>query len=393
MKILLLAAVLTAATSAVAAPDAPATSAPVSPAATAPAVALSPYDELVKTARAQFDAKDFAGAQKTTEQMLAIAQTPKEKSDALRRLGQTLDSQGRYAEAREIWQKMLPLIRDSPDDLSLARLVIASSYANQEMWQPAADGFAEVLKDPLVKDKSVIRLALATAYSNLKQTDKAREQLALVAADQTMEADMRGFAQFTIGKTYLDEGKFDEARQNVEAAEKIPGISREIIIGVNDTLGLIAQKQNRPADAAKAFAQERVFLMMKAIDQTNAKDLEGAIASYKAVLNTGTPELPVEPAIHLQIGNAQTKLEKYEDARVEFQKVLDAAPMRLNATETQSDNPFKIGAYLGLARIDIAEKKFDAAREKLNKALQIPNLPEKSAVLVEDLLNSLPPKP
>ena len=385
MKTLLLTALLLAATGAVAAPNAPATP-------TAPAAALSPYEAKTQAAHEQFDDKDFVGAQKTMEEALVLAQTPKEKSDAMLSLAQALDGQKKFAEARAIYQKMPPLLQDAPSDLATLNVLIAISYFNQEMWQQAADALAEVVKNPLTENRSMLRFPLSVAYTNLEQPDKAREQLALVAADEKIEADLRGVAQFTIGKNYLDESNFDEARKNVEAAAKIPGISREILIGVNDTLGIIAGKQDRPDDAAKAFATERAFLMMKAIDQANAKDLAGAIASYKAVLNAGIPELPIELGVRLQIGNMQTKLGKYEDARVEFQKVLDAAPIRLNATGTQSDNPFKIGAYLGLARIDIAQKKFDAAREKLNKALQIPNLPEKSAVLVEDLLSSLPPK-
>ncbi len=429
MKTLLLATVLIAATGAVAAPDAPANNAPA--AQTAPAIALSAYDQLTLTAKAQFDAKDFAGAQKSVEESLELAQTPKEKSDALRRLGLALNGQKRYAQARETWQKMAPLIQDSPEDLYSMRLAIASSYSDEEMWPQAVAAFVELVNEPRVENKSLFRMALATAYNNLKQTDKAREQLAIVTADPTAPATLRATAQIFLGKTYAEASNFDkareqfanvvadptvpaalrglaqisigqayfdqsnlgEARRSVEAAEKIPGFPRDFLIGTQRLLAEIAEKQNRPEDAAKAYSTQRVFLMIKAVDQANAKDLEGAIASYKAALNAGTPEIPIELGVRLQIGNAQTKLGQYEDARVEFQKVLDAAPMRLNATETQSDNPFKIGAYLGLARIDIAEKKFDVAREKLNKALQIPNLPEKSAVLVEDLLNSLPPKP
>ena len=371
-------------------PGAPAETTPATQ--TAPAVALSPYDELVKTSRAQFEAKDFAGAQKTVEQMLAIAQTPKEKSDAMLRLGKTLDAQNRYAQAREVWQKMLPLVQDSPDDLSLARLVIASSYANQEMWQPAADGFAEVLKDPLVKDKSVIRLALATAYISLKQTDKAREQLALVAADETMEADMRGFAQFSIGKIYLDEGKFDEARQNVEAAAKIPGVSGEILIGVYDTLALIAGKQNRPDDAKQAFTNERSLLMQKADGQYKAKDFDGAIASYKAALGAGVPEAIIELTAHQQIGSALQAQEKYDEARAEYQFVLDTELDPSDKSQMQMLPLIKPGAYIGIANGYIAQKQFDKARETVTRMLEMPNLLAPFRLSAEALLKQLPPK-
>lgn len=387
MKTLLLATLLLTATGAVAAPTTE-----TAPTQNPFAVARSPYDAKRQTATEQFDAKDFVGAQKTIEAALELAKTPKEKSDAMLRLGKTLDSQEKYAEARAVWQKMLPLIQDSPEDLYLARLLIATTYFNQEMWAQAAPAFVEVINDPRAENKSALRFPLATTYINLKQPDKAREQLAMVAADETMPADVRGGAQFTIGKTYLDESKFDEARQNIEAAAKIPGVSGEIFIGVNDTLGLIAQKQNRLKDAAKAFAVARSLLMQKADAQFKAKDWQGAITSYKAALITGIPDPMTKLIAHQQIGSSLQSQEKYDEARAEYQFVLDTELDPSNPSQMQILPLIKPGAYIGIANGYIAQKKFDSARETLNRMLEMPNLLPPFRQSAETLLKKLPPK-
>ena len=386
MKTLILASVLIAATSAVAAPGAPAMQ-------TAPAVA-SPYEAKRKTATEQFDAKDFVGARKTIEAALELAQTPKEKSEAMLRLGKTLDAQNLYAEAREVWQKMLPLVQNSPDDLYLARLLIGTTYYNQEMWQPAADAFVEAINYPGGENKSGLRLPLSTIYVNLKQPDKAREQLALIAADETMEADVRGFAQFNIGKTYLDEGKFEEARQNVEAAAKTPGVSGEILIGVYNTLALIAGKQNRPDDAKQAFTNERSLLMQKADGQFKAKNWKGAIESYQSALKAGVPDPRTELVAHLQLGTAYQSLADNDAAITEFQYIVDTEPIESDPNQPQVLKMMKPLALMGLAKSYIAQKQFEPARAALNRFMDYDDvlsiLRRKEA---QNLLQSLPPKP
>ncbi len=395
MKTLLLAAVLTAATSAVAAPAVAAPDAPATQ--TAPAVA-SAYDELVNASRAQFEAKDFAGAQKTVEQMLAIAKTPKEKSEALRRLGQTFDAQEQYDKARETWKQALTLTKDSPSDSSFLNLMIGQTYYKQENWQLYIDAALPLLDSFRADEgatKSAFRIQLGEAYSKLGQQDKAREQLALVVQDETLSTDLRGVGQLNLAENYRESDEDDKARPLYEALTKIPEVSGDLLIGAYRGLGEIAQKQNRADDAKSAFDNARSLWMQKADGQYKAKDWNGAIASYKHALETGVPENNVELVAHLQLGQAYQETGDNAAAVAEFKYIADTEPDASDKSQPQLLKTLKPLALMGLAKGYIAQKQFEPARAALNKFMgYADDLP---AMLfrkeAQNLLKSLPPQP
>ena len=397
MKILLLLATLLVAASVIAAPDAP-TAPPQNPFA----VPLSPYDELVNASRAQFEAKDFAGAQKNVEAMLAIAKTPKEKSDALRRLGQTLDAQEQYDKARELWKQALPLAKESSGDLTELNLLIGQSYYKQENWQSYLDSalpLLDVFRADEGTSKSAFRLQLAEAYSKLEQQDKAREQLALVVQDETLPGDLRGLAQLNLAENYREADEDDKARPLYEALTKIPEVSGDLLIGAYEGLGEIAQKQNRAEDAKTALTGARHLWIEKAQGQYKAQEWAGAIQSYKRALATGTPEMGVAIVAHMQIGMASRDLKNYDEARAEFQTVIDTNPTSITAEEKQLLALLKPGAYIESAKTDIAQQKFESARVTLNAFLQIKGDAGSDVAAqifrkqAENLLQDLPPAP
>ena len=390
MKTLLLAAVLITATSAVAAPgDAPAMQ-------TAPAVALSPYEQLTQTAKSQFDAKDWAGMQKTMEQALQIATTPQEKSEALRRLTGALFEQELHAPAREAAQKMLALGVASAKDNLEARNNIISSYMNEDKWEEARQASDALLADPLTPDEAKWqpRFSLGMSYGNLKNEQKAREQLELVAADNFAPFSVRGIAQLNLGQSYQKLEDWDGARQNYNAVTKTPGISGDLLISAYKGLGEIAEKQDRTEDAASAFAVARKLWMQKADSQFKAKDWKGAIESYQSALETGVPDPKMELVAHMQLGTAYQSLGDNNAAIAEFQYIVDTEPDVSDLGQPQVLKVMKPLALSGLAKGYIAQQKFELARTTLNQFMESE---EVTAMLyrkeAEDLLQSLPPKP
>lgn len=389
MKTLLLAASLIAATGAVAAPDAPAT-------LTVPAVALSPYEQLTQTARAQFDAQDWQKLQKTLERALPLASTPQEKSDSWRRLSGALFQQGLYADSREAAQKVFALGVASPQQQLETRTFVVSGYVNEKNWPEARRASAEILADPLTPDdsKGQARFALGLSYDGLGEDAKAREQFALVGADQTTATFFREAAPLFLGKSYQKSQQWDEARQQFEAVTKIKDISGDLLIGAYQGLGEVAEKQNRTEDAKVAFAQARSLLMQQADGQFNAKDWEGAIASYKTAIATGIPEPHIELVAHMQLGTAYQTLKDYDAAIAEYQYVIDTNPDTTNKMQSVALKTIKPLALFGLAKCYIAQKKFEPARGALDKFMgyadDLPALLFRKEA--EGLLKSLPPK-
>ena len=394
MKTLLLTAVLITATSAVAAPGAPAETTPATQIAP---IAASPYEELVNASRAQFEAKNFAGAQKTVEQMLAIAKTPKEKSDALRRLGQTFDAQEQYDKARETWKQALALTKDSPSDSSFLNLMIGQTYYKQENWQLYLDAALPLLDSFRADEgatKSAFRIQLGEAYSKLGQQDKARQQLTMVAQDETLSTDLRGVGQLNLAENYRESDEDGKARPLYEALTKIPEVSGDLLIGAYRGLGEIAQKQNRADDAKSAFDNARSLWMQKADGQYKAKDWNGAIASYKHALETGVPDNNVELVAHLQLGQAYQEIGDTDAAVAEFKFLVDTEPDASDKSQPQVLKMMKPLALMGLAKSYIAQKQFEPARAALNRFMDYDDvlsiLRRKEA---QNLLQSLPPQP
>ena len=396
MKTLLLSATLLAATGAVAAPDAP-TVPPQNPFA----VARSPYERLTQTAKAQFDAQDWKGLQKTMETALPLASTPQEKSDTLRRLSGALFEQEKNEAGRDAAQKMLAIGVASPQQQVETRTNVVSSYINEKNWTEAQRTSAEILADPLTPDnaKWQARFSLGLSYDGLKDDEKARQQLALVVADDVAPAFFRGSSQFVLGESYKRSQQWDEARQHFEAVTMIKDLSGDLLIGAYQGLGEIAQKQNRPDDAKSAFTNAQSLWMQKAKGQFDAKDWDGAITSYKDALKAGTPELGVALVAHLQIGTALEEQEKYDEARAEFQIVVDTiSPIsQKEKGKAQLLAFLKPGAYVGIARTYIAQQKFDLARVTLDEFLQSTSEKDEEAVQIfrrqaKNMLQHLPPK-
>ena len=367
MKTLLLAATLALSIGADAAPDAPATG-------VLPKVALSPYDDLIQTAQAQFDARKFVGAQKTIEAALELAQTPKEKSDALWRLGQALDGQWKYAEAREAWQQRLPMVQDSPDELYLARFYIASTYFNQKMWQQVVDELPALIDDPHTKQKGTLRFQLAMAYAELKRGEEARAQVTSIMTDDESPKELRDLAQFVIGESYFNESNLDAAYPYFDWVTKQPDIPSKTLIRVYQRLGAISEQEGKPKDTEAAFDKARGLLRREMSEQYKAGNWDGLIENYRDLLQMGEPDCVTKILAHSGIAAALKAQGKDTAAIVEIQVLLDILPDPADATQRGLLDGFQIMALDSLAGIYTRQKDYERARATLNTLLARPQV-------------------
>ena len=386
MKTLLLAATLLTATGAVAAPE------------TAPETTISPYEARTQTAQLQFAAGDFASAQQSLETALALAQGDEEKAETLLQLATLFDNQQRYEQARATYQRVLPLVADSPDDLATTRLFIATTYVNQKMWQSAADSWAQLVNSAdSPQMKATYQLALAQAYTELKQTDKAapqlqqvRAQMAPILANAAAQPDERGFALILVGRSYQTQNDFEAARQNFEAAAQLDGASSDLRVNALRSLAEVVQKQGAPAEVAVAVAGVRQRLINEASERFAAREWEAAVEIYREAAQLGALEPDAELSLHWQIGNALREAGDIDGARIEFQSLIAMAPDAPRPMFVTLMQTFKPFSHYYLAQGYLAQGKFGLARAALDAELALPDLPAPVRAQAEELRKTLP---
>ena len=359
------------------------------------------YDELTQSAQTQLAAREVVAAQKSIEAAIELAQTPAEKSEALLTLGAILGEQKLYERARETYQQIVPLVKDAPAELYMTRLLIASTYAEQELWAQAIDAWTQIVDEaPAPELKNAVRLELASAYTKINQPDKAHQQmeilrqsLAPIIADATAPPDARGLALITLGRSYQSENNLDAARQSLESATEIAGLSGELMVNALKSLGEIAQQQGRDADEKVAFGRARNLLQKQAFALFQEQQWDEAIDDYREALTIGVPTAFEELLIHWQTALALQRQGAPDDARAEFERVIASAPATSNDLEESLVKNIQPIAYLEIAKSDIAAQKLESARATLDKLRQYPGLQTVFSQQAEALLKSLPPAP
>ncbi len=356
------------------------------------------YDEATQIAQTQFAAQDFAGAQQSLEAAFDLARTNEDKVEALTQLGALFEEQGRYAESLQTYQRVLPLVANSPDELNRTRLFIAQNYVNQKQWQNAAAGWAQLVESAASPQTKVsFRLELARAYAELKQTGEAQQQLALVRAqmmpfiaDAKAGADARGFAHLTIGRSYAQEDNFDAARQSFEAALAIADLSPEFRVNTLKSLAEVAAKQGREEDAKTAFTKARQLVIKAASLHFASKGWAEAAELYREAAQIGTPDAFTALALNWQLALSLHSQNDIDGARAEFQRIIAIAPDASSADQTASLKLSTPVAYQYLAQGYIAQGQFDLARATLNSLLALPDLQAPIRQKAEEMLRGLP---
>ncbi len=339
MKTLLLAAVLTVAMSAVAAPEVPTNDPPATQ--TAPTVA-SPYDQLMQSAREQFDAEDFAGAQKTEEQALALAKTPTENKNSLWLLAQSLEGQGFYERARAVWNRVVTSGNLSPTERTNALANSAVTYFKENNWEEGRRKLETLLADAKSDEqKFAMEFSIASSYAGQKNWDKALAAFEALVADPHYGNEERGQSQWQIGQIYLQEDDAARAKAAFERVLAMPGVSPETQFGAHKDLGEIYSKAGRVEDAQHEFASAREYLVSKGQAEFSAKNWEAARADFARAMQLGSPDPVTRSALRYKSGETYMSQENFAAARLQFQDVLNLRPDIVRPGAVAPDNSFR----------------------------------------------------
>lgn len=245
-------------------------------------------------------------------------------------VGQDLIDQGRYAEARDEFQKVLPDM-DEQQQAQL-RALIGTTHFEEQDYQAAADAYEEALKGLSPEERTSVQLRLGDAYLQMESYDEARATYE--SALEGLEADGRRQVLVAIARSYDMEGDRERAVETFEriladdpenvqalqlAADLLSREGREE--EAQEYLDRIPEEQELPAD----------MLLNQGIRFYNEQKLDQALSNFDRVLGQD-PEMAdayyYRGLVYLNKGeNAQ--------ARADFEKLLELDPGSQYASDTE----------------------------------------------------------
>ena len=177
------------------------------------------YDRVLAMGKQDLSDKDYDNAEYEARELLVLARSSKQKSQALNLLGETLYRRKSYNEAREQWQAALELRGTGDDEAihAIAQLGLARSYAAQDSYDEAIPHFKAVVdyfeqKKEANVATSLFSFALADAYYNTRQNNFAQNQINRVIAFSQDNPPLLMVAYTRAGQINFEQRKFEKAR-------------------------------------------------------------------------------------------------------------------------------------------------------------------------------------
>jgi signal transduction histidine kinase len=269
---------------------------------------------------------DYNNAMKYATQALTRAEKAnfkKGKANAYYSIGAVYKVQFNYTEAFKNYFTALKIIKETGDKKSIAytHLNIAGLYFNQGNYGEHLKNQYEALRlFEELGDKHGMATSLhgiGTVYLYMKNDTEALKYLQLSLKFREETGDRFGIAQSynDIGQVYAHEGKFKKALENYFAAIKVfrePGAPDWGIPLSYNNIGNVYFKQGELANAAKDKATASI-LFSKAIESF----LAASIAAEKAGNKKDVADA------YVLLGKVNLKLEKFSAAREYLQKALE----------------------------------------------------------------------
>lgn len=230
--------------------------------------------------------------------------TGKVKSDIIP--AEQLLSQGRYAEAEDMFRELLV---NNPADLA-ATVGLGTSLAKQFKLDAADDMLERVLKsDP---NNALAYAGKATVILNRLQSSSGtirenRESYLRQAEDYsrraTTLAPASGEAHFTLGQTYKEQGRIDEASSELKTAVSLdPNHSQAY-----STLGTIKLDQGSLAEAAENFKRAIALSSSNSTAHFGLGSVflkQGQVDDAIKELNTSLYQFPNSWPVRMALGDA-----------------------------------------------------------------------------------------
>lgn len=268
------------------------------------------------------------------------------KSDAFYQLGQIRNGSGKTEEAVKSFQTALALFAEpSPKQENILATLAYVYYSNSdlELAERTLDAALDNIRQfPDIYNEAQLRHVLGLFYSNIGDYGSSVFNLKRAIELRKKFGNRRGAGTSLVqlGEVYYFAKMMPESFRALEEAESI---SQELGDAENqaETLAQLAVNYRETGNAPKALE-----LLMKGLT---------------LILNTDSPSLNI---LYITLGVTLTELGNFSEARNYFEKAL-------LGFRKSGDNSGEIRSLYQFAKLERAESNFEAAKDRIEKALQI----------------------
>jgi tetratricopeptide (TPR) repeat protein len=206
---------------------------------------------------------------------------------------ETLRQNGAFDQATAIYQEVAEQAKD-PNVKVRARLAIGRTQLDQNDYEGARETFAALVDDPTAAaaQKLEARVALGDLHRQAGDIDAAAEAYEKLAADSNDE-NLRHMARQALASIRMEQGRLDDAAAIFEQISKAPGSPARQVAGVMGLADLAMRRGDYEAARALYRKSRRQNLdaqqdlnALTAIAQTYVaeKDFKGAERAYDEIL-------------------------------------------------------------------------------------------------------------
>lgn len=244
--------------------------------------------------------------------------------------GQDLIDQGKFAEARERFEKVLP----DMDEHQQAQLhaLIGTTYYEEKNFQAAIEEYETSLGGLSAEEQVSIRLRLGDAYVQLGQHDKARTVYENALEGLGPEGQTQ--VLLAIARSYDAQGNRPKAIETVERVLAIDPVNVQALQIIADLLSREGRDEEAQAYLDKVPADTQLppdMLLNLGIRYYNEQKLDEALQNFDRVV----AQNPNLPEAYYYRGLVFLNQGKNDQARADFEKLIELAPDSQQATEAK----------------------------------------------------------
>lgn len=349
------------------------------------------YEEGIKAARVQFQAGDYAAAQKTVEEALPLAKTPSEKWDGLLHLGLTLDKRKLYSSARQQWTKVFQLEGVSAAQKLNVQSAIAASYAEEGNWSQSRIEFQKILDAPEAtpQDKALVHFAVAGSFLSQGNPVAARKEFMAITDDPAVDVNTRASALMQVGQSYLRDKNFADARATFTLSRDLPGVAGQVAVLSQAGIGETYQQEGNAAQAQRAFFLAQVAALEESKRYSDQKQYASARVLLNQALTFGTVKPSIDAGIRDQIAGLFLAEDNPEQARVVLEDLIKRSYPGVSPSEETKVLLVKQSAQIAIARSYIQQRQTAQAQQVLKALLAANQLDPNVKTYAQKMLDSL----
>lgn len=197
-----------------------------------------------------------------------------------------------------------------------------------------AGALAELSKAEAINPLNTDTLTLlGLTYYSRKDYDKAIDYFNRVLAIDPAKSDVHN----NLGLVFMDLGEYDKAKQEFEICLERPTYARSYLALYN--LGLLAEFQERPADAEEIYQRVMVLNPQYAAPLLRLARFRFASGEYRAASDFLLNAVRLDPSssdAYWLLAETYEKMELPDEAAEAYGKVINLAPNTARALEAQS---------------------------------------------------------